>query len=79
MVLLKSVLSCFPIYFLSLFVIPPLVKRKIDKIQQSFLWQDEEGRKKIHQMRWSEVCKLVNQRRLKVRPIGSINKSLLSK
>ncbi|XP_028125599.1 uncharacterized protein LOC114322487 [Camellia sinensis] len=39
--LIKSVLSCLPIYYMSLFRIPKCVAREIDKIQAAFLWGDE--------------------------------------
>ena len=50
--LLKSTLSSFPTYFLSLFTIPTHVANKIEKLQRDFLWGDS----KIHLVGWDKVC-----------------------
>ena len=44
--LIKSTLSNFPIYFMSLFVIPKKVRLRLERIQREFLWGDLEQRKK---------------------------------
>ena len=49
--LLKSTLSSFPTYFLSLFTIPTHVANKIEKLQRDFLWGD----RKIHSVGWDKV------------------------
>ena len=41
--LLKSMLSSLPTYFLSLFTIPTHVTNEIEKLQKDFLWGDRMG------------------------------------
>ena len=52
LMLLKSTLSSFPTYFLSLFTIPTNVANRIEKLQRDFLWSDI----KTHLVRWDKVC-----------------------
>ncbi|RVX19547.1 Transposon TX1 uncharacterized 149 kDa protein [Vitis vinifera] len=55
--LIKSTLSNLPIYFMSLFVISRKVRIRLEKIQREFLWGDVEGRRRIHLVRWTAICK----------------------
>lgn len=48
MVLLRSVLSNMPIYFMSVFLAPRSIVKQLDQIQRNFLWADEQGKKKIN-------------------------------
>lgn len=45
--LIKASLSCFPIYFMSLFPIPKGVIEKITKIQSRFFWRGSAEKKPI--------------------------------
>lgn len=38
LVLNKSILASLPTYYLSLFSIPTMVKKKIEKCQREFMW-----------------------------------------
>ncbi|XVF82053.1 hypothetical protein PTKIN_Ptkin16aG0012400 [Pterospermum kingtungense] len=55
-VLINSVLASLPIYFMSLFQIPEVVKIKIDRIQKRFLWRDVNKNWKIHWVGWESIC-----------------------
>ena len=54
--LIKSTLSCLPIYFLFLFGIQRKVWLRLEKIQRDFLWGGRTLEKKIHLVKWSIVC-----------------------
>jgi len=45
--LIKAVISSLPVYMLSLFKVPKVVCREINKIQCQFLWGWGQDRKKI--------------------------------
>lgn len=45
------------ICFLSLFEMPNRVVGKIDQIVRKFLWGDEDTKRKVHFVAWSEVLK----------------------
>ncbi|XP_028056548.1 7-deoxyloganetin glucosyltransferase-like [Camellia sinensis] len=54
--LIKFVLSALPMYYSSIFKMLECVAKEIDRIQASFLWGDSEFIRKLHLVRWKEVC-----------------------
>ena len=46
--MIKFILACLPIYFMSLFQILLTIKDKLDKIQRKFLWAGTCSSRKIH-------------------------------
>ena len=71
--MLKSTLSSFPTYFLSLFTIPTHVANKTKRLQKDFLW----GGSKTHLVRWDKVCAPLENGGLGVRKLTTFNKALL--
>ena len=67
MTLLKSTLSSFPTYFLSLFAIPNYVANRIEKLQRDFLWGDS----KTHLVGWDKVCAPIANGGLGIRKLRS--------
>lgn len=56
LLLMNSVLSSIPIYFMSAFLLPKWVLNKIDKIRRRFLWGHSDSRRGISLLNWYEVC-----------------------
>jgi hypothetical protein len=56
-VLLNSVLSAIPIFYLSLFKMPVGVWKKLVRMQRRFLWGGAAGNSKINWVRWQDVCR----------------------
>ena len=58
LVLLNSVLSSIPIYFMSFYKFPGWVVKQIDKIRRNFLWKGAEYSitKKHSLIAWGSVC-----------------------
>jgi hypothetical protein len=54
--LLKSTLSNFPTYYLSLFPIPVDVANRPNKLQRDFLWGGIEDEAKFHLVNWNRIC-----------------------
>ncbi|RDX71379.1 hypothetical protein CR513_49287, partial [Mucuna pruriens] len=54
------VLSCLPIYFLSLYKVPKKVIHSFTKIQKQFLWGNGEGRGNVAWVSLERVCKSKN-------------------
>ena len=48
LVLIKSVLSSIPTFYMSVFKMPVEVAQKIEKIQRGFLWGDGIEKRKLH-------------------------------
>ena len=47
MILIQNTLSSMPIYFMSLFRIPRIVKLRLEKIQMDFLWEADTWTKNL--------------------------------
>jgi len=54
--LLKSTLSNFPTYYLSLFLIPMGVANCLDKLQRDVLWGGIGDEAKFHLVNWNRIC-----------------------
>jgi hypothetical protein len=77
--LIKSTLSNFPIYFLSLFPIPVSVAKCIEKIQRDFLWKGLGEDFKFHLVKWDTICSPISNGGLAVRNLKLFNEALLGK
>lgn len=64
---------------MSLFIIPRKVKIRLERNQTNFLWGDLGDRRKIHLVKWSDVCKAKNCKGLGLRRLNSLNQALLGK
>jgi len=53
--LIKAVLNCLPIYYLSLFCMPQKVAREIIRIQRRFLWSGEQNARFFPLVKWELV------------------------
>ncbi|KAK3199337.1 hypothetical protein Dsin_022752 [Dipteronia sinensis] len=79
LVLIKSMLSSVPNYFLSVFKIPIGVARKIEKLQRDFFLGDGVQKRKIHSVDWDSLCMSKKKGGLGIGHIMDKNYSLLAK
>lgn len=77
--LLKTALSNFPVYFLSLFSPPKAIVDQLERIQRNFLWDSHEGNHKFHLVGWNLICKPIFKGGLSSHPIQMLSKDLLGK
>nr|CAN68550.1 hypothetical protein VITISV_027787 [Vitis vinifera] len=77
--LIKSTLANMPIYQLSLFRMPKLVVKRLEKLQRYFLWGGGSMERKIHLINWEVVCTQKESGGLGIRKIDLLNKALLGK
>lgn len=77
--LVKSTLSKLPIYYFSLLTIPIKVAKRLETIQNRFLWSDVEDNRKYHVVMWSEVKLPVERGGLGVRSLFEMNLTLQGK
>ncbi|RVW40785.1 LINE-1 retrotransposable element ORF2 protein [Vitis vinifera] len=77
--LIKSTLASMPIYQLSLFRMPKLVVKRLEKLQRDFLWGGGSMERKIHLINWAVVCTQKKSGGLGIRKIDLLNKALLGK
>ena len=59
--LIKSMLASMPLYQLSLFRMPKIVARRLEKLQRDFLWGGGNMERKAHLVNW-EWCVRVRRR-----------------
>lgn len=79
MILINSVLTRIPIYYLSFMRMPTKVWKEVLKTQREFLWDGTSGGKKISWVKWSITCKPKEMRGLGVKNLARFNLSLLGK
>ncbi|KAJ9686044.1 hypothetical protein PVL29_015095 [Vitis rotundifolia] len=77
--LILSSLSSLPIYFMSIFHLPRVVRMRLEKIQRDFLWGGGVLEQKPHLVRWSIVCLDKSKGGLGVKSLAMLNKALLGK
>ncbi|RVW12842.1 putative ribonuclease H protein [Vitis vinifera] len=77
--LIKSTLASIPIYQMSLFRMPKIVVRRLEKLQRDFLWGGGNMERKIHLVKWEIVCGDKERGGLGLRKLGLLNRALLGK
>jgi hypothetical protein len=77
--LIKSTLSNFPTYLLSILPIPVAVAIHIESIQCGFLWGVIGEEFKFHLVDWPKVCLPVREGGLGIRNLRCFNRALLGK
>jgi hypothetical protein len=77
-VLLNSVLSAIPIFYLSFMMMPAKVWKEVVKIQRNFLWSGLDKKTKICWVKWDLVTKPKDEGGLGVRDLRRVNLSLLA-
>ncbi|KAK3218241.1 hypothetical protein Dsin_012211 [Dipteronia sinensis] len=79
LVLIKAIISSIPTYFLSVFKISVGIAHRIERIQRNFLWGDSDAKRRLHDVRWADVCNRKGNRGLGIGRILDKNKTLLAK
>ena len=77
--LIKSTLASMPIYQMSIFRMPKVVVRRIEKVQRDFLWGGGNMERKVHLVKWEVVCTDKDKGGLGLRKLAFLNKALLGK
>lgn len=79
LILLKSVLSSLPVYFLSFFKAPTGIISSLESLFKRFFWGGCEESRKISWVDWNSVCLPKEEGGLGVRRLCEFNLSLLGK
>ena len=77
--LIKSTLASMPIYQMSIFRMPKIVARRLEKVQRDFLWGGGNMEGKTHLVNWEVVCTDKDKGGLGLRKLAMLNKALLGK
>lgn len=68
-----------PVYNMSSICLPNKTSEAIDKIFRAFLWDENEGKKKSHTIKWAELRKPNTKEGLGIRDTKNNNLALLVK
>ncbi|RVW79591.1 putative ribonuclease H protein [Vitis vinifera] len=68
-----------PIYQMSIFRMPKVVAKRLEKVQRDFLWGGGNIEGKIHLVKWEVVCTDKDKGGLSLRKLAMLNKALLGK
>ncbi|XP_020253777.1 uncharacterized protein LOC109830826 [Asparagus officinalis] len=80
LVLLNSVLTSIPLYFMSFYKLPGWLIKEVDKIRRNFLWSGKSVSKPFKCLvNWKRVCMNKLEGGLGVKDLKTFNISLLSK
>ncbi|XP_026459913.1 uncharacterized protein LOC113360641 [Papaver somniferum] len=79
LVLIKSCLASFPIYFLSLIHMPVSVEEKLTKLMRNFLWDSSEEKRKMCWVSSPKICKPKHLGELGVKNLRCTSKALKAK
>ena len=77
--LLKSVLSAIPNFYLSIFKVPASIERKLSSIMRRFFWTGSKEGRGMALVAWDDICKPTGQGGLGVHHLKTMNVALLSK
>ena len=77
--LINSTLASMPLYQLSLFCMPKIVARRLEKLQRDFLWGGGNMERKAHLVNWEMVCAGKEKGGFGLRKLVLLNKALLGK
>lgn len=76
-ILINTSLTNTAIYFMSMFITPMTVIKRMDKNRTKFFWQGGSLKKKYHLVKWTVICK--SRGGLGVKDLRKTNISLLCK
>jgi len=79
LVLLKSVLSSLPVYFLSFFKAPTGIISSIESVFKQFFWGGGEDFRKIAWINWDSICTPKEDEGLGFKRLDAFNLSLMGK
>ncbi|XP_026416677.1 uncharacterized protein LOC113312133 [Papaver somniferum] len=77
--LINNVLASLPVYFMSLFEIPSSVCKKLEKVMRNLLWNEKDGRKKMHYAKWTALTRKKKYGGLQIKNLKKMNQALLCK
>ncbi|KAK8486945.1 hypothetical protein V6N11_030648 [Hibiscus sabdariffa] len=79
LVLVNSVLSSSPLYYMSIFIVPQGILQNFDRFYCQFLWEGLDSQHKMSRVWWDIVCRPKQVRGLDVVDLRIRNFSLLAK
>src|SRR3954471_4668217 len=79
LVLLNANLSSISFYYMSMFLLPKTVIKRLDVHRRRFFWQSSSTKKRYYMVRWDRICRSKKRGCLGVKNLHRQNGSLLVK
>ncbi|KAF3779341.1 putative ribonuclease H protein [Nymphaea thermarum] len=76
--LIRYVLMSLPYYWMMGFRLPKVVIRKIQQACIKFLWNDEEGARYMHLVKWDRMCMPVEEGGVGIHRLEEVNRAMLA-
>ena len=78
-VLIKFVIQAIPIYTMSCFKLPVTLCHELESLIRKFWWGQRGDRRKVHWVKWDDLCQHKNQRGMGFKDLTMFNKAMLAK
>ena len=78
-VLIKSVIQAIPTYTMSCFKLPITLCHEIEKLIRKFWWGQRGDRRKVHWVRWEEMCNHKDKGGMGFKDLTLFNEAMLAK
>ena len=78
-VLIKSVIQAIPTFAMSCFKLPITLCPEIEALVRKFWWGQRGDRRKVHWMRWEEMCRHKDQGGMGFKDLAMCNDAMLAK
>ena len=78
-VLIKSVIQAIPTYTMSCFKLPVTLCHELETLVRKFWWGQRGDRRKVHWVKWNELCLHKNQEGMGFKDLTTFNEAMLAK
>lgn len=79
LVLIQSVTSTIPFYYMQTVKLPAGIIREIEKLNRDFLWGDTQDKRQHHPISWKVICSPKDEGGLGLKQLNLVNQALMVK
>ncbi|KAF3780163.1 putative ribonuclease H protein [Nymphaea thermarum] len=76
--LIRYVMMALPYYWMMAFRLPKVVLKRIEQVCIKFLWNEEDGSRHIHLIKWERLCLPIEEGGVGIRRLEEVNRAMLA-